>query len=187
MKTSMISAWPATPLRGPCPGRHTYFVCGPDGFAQGVPGLGPFLSRLEPVRSQEQLLDVDESAFSWRNAGAELLGRRMQAIRKRQDICFEFFFQPYFDTVLDDKMEGASTDTQDQARKFRRHPRGRPPAIVLGPEFRWIQGVILMIRPVQEVVDQAVCIESVSAARFMLDRRPEVPVYRFSGTNATAA
>jgi hypothetical protein len=79
-----------------------------DGFAESVPGLSPLLSRLEPVRSQEQLLDVHEAAFSRRDGGADLFGRCMQPVRQCQDVRVELLFQPHLDVILDDEMQRAS-------------------------------------------------------------------------------
>ena len=128
-------------------GRGTDLVGRTDGFAESVPGLSPLLSRLEPVRSQEQLLDVDEAAFSRRDGGADLFGRCMQPVRQCQDVRVELLFQPHLDVILDDEMQRASQHAQDEAREFGCHlvPWSGPPAIVLGSELGRVQGVILMI------------------------------------------
>jgi hypothetical protein len=90
----------------------------------------------------------------------------MQTIRECQDVSFEFRLQPHPDTILHDEMEGAGTDAQDQARQFWRHPvpRRRPPAIVLSFELGRVQGVILIIGAVQEVVAETICTQSTAAA-----------------------
>ncbi len=128
-------------------GRGTDFVGRTDGLAEGVPGLGPFLGRLEPVRGQEQLLDVDEAALSRRDGGADLFGGSMQPVRQCQHVRVELLFQPHFDVILDDEMQRASQDAQDQTCEFWCHPFlwSGPPAIVMGSELGRVQGVILMI------------------------------------------
>jgi hypothetical protein len=74
----------------------------------------------------------------------------VHAIRERQDVRVEFGLQPRSHCILDDEVERACADAQDQAREFRGYlgSRSRPPAIVLSPELGRIQRVIMMVRAV---------------------------------------
>ena len=137
---------------------YTYFVCGAYNDTQRMPRLGPALRRLQPERSQEQLLDVDQPTLARRDASTEFLGRGMHAIRKGYSIRPQLHFKPLFDTAIHDVQCRTSTNTQDQSSELRRCLIRWccPPSVILSPKLRRIQRIVVMIGTVEPVVDQTV-------------------------------
>lgn len=110
--------------------------------AQGVPCFSPLLCRLVPERCQKELLDVNQTTLSWRYACAELVGRVVHALGECHGVGLQFGFEPFFDTIIDDEMQRACTNTQNQAGKLWRDlvRRSCPPAIILGSELGRVEG-----------------------------------------------
>lgn len=126
---------------------------------------------------------MDESPLSQRNAAADLLGRGMHAVRESQDVGAELGLKSHPDVVVDDEMERASANTQDQAREFRRYLvlGSRRPAVILRPELGRVEGIILMIRAVKPVVDETIYSESAARTEItggIPSRLTDVPFLR---------
>ena len=78
-----------------------------------MPGLGPLLGRFIPKGRQEQLLHVDQSAFSGRDRHAQLVSRGVHALGKGCSVGLELRLQTHSDIVIDDEVQRASADAEN--------------------------------------------------------------------------
>ena len=106
-----------------------------------MPRIHPLLFTFVPVRSQEDLLDLDDGASTRRNVPVQLFGDGMHPPIEGWDAPRQGRVQPRLERTIQGKELGRTgTDTCDQAGEFYRDSlslvAGSAPTLVLGPELR---------------------------------------------------
>jgi hypothetical protein len=80
----------------------------------------------------------------------------------------DFFYQPLSDDIVDHEVEGAGTDTQDEARELGRPLilRCGPPTTILVLEALRVEGVIMVVCAFQKFINENVYFQSAPAQSY---------------------